>query len=100
MKEGFFRQLGRDFRDRLGSMAVREASGGNRVKIYFDADMVYGSQLAAIGEARERILMEMYMFRSDTVGWMFAKALAERAKDGLEVRLIYDAVGSSDADES
>ncbi len=100
MKEGFFRQLGRDFRDRLGSMAVREASGGNRVKIYFDADMVYGSQLAAIGGARERILMEMYMFRSDTVGWMFAKALAERAKDGLEVRLIYDAVGSSDADES
>jgi cardiolipin synthase len=50
--------------------------------------------LAAIGNARHRILLESYLFATDDVGQRFVAALAERARAGVEVRLIVDAVGS------
>ena len=51
--------------------------------------------LAAIAQARRTVCMETYILRSDRTGTMFANALAERARDGVEVNLLYDAWGSS-----
>ena len=50
--------------------------------------------LAAIRDARHHVHMEMYIFEGDEVGRDFARALGERAKAGVAVRLVYDAVGS------
>jgi cardiolipin synthase len=50
--------------------------------------------LAAIRGARQSVLLEMYLFSADATGLVFGEALAERAEAGVEVRLLYDAVGS------
>jgi cardiolipin synthase len=50
--------------------------------------------------ARRRILCEFYMFLSDDTAWRLAKAMAAKARKGVEVRVIYDAVGSLEASES
>jgi cardiolipin synthase len=50
--------------------------------------------LADIRRARRRVWLETYIFASDEVGLAFAEALKERARAGLDVRLLYDAVGS------
>jgi cardiolipin synthase len=54
--------------------------------------------LSAIADAREEILLEMYWFDSDKTGRTFADALIERARAGVDVSVIYDAVGSLGAD--
>ncbi len=50
--------------------------------------------LDAIGAARRSIHLEMYHFESDRTGWRFAQALANKASDGVRVRVIYDHAGS------
>jgi cardiolipin synthase len=50
--------------------------------------------LRAIEGAKRRIHLETYILRSDRTGRRFLDALTARAADGVEVRLLYDAVGS------
>jgi cardiolipin synthase len=50
--------------------------------------------LEAIRGARQSVLLEMYLFADDATGRTFADALAGCAEAGLDVRLLYDAVGS------
>ena len=54
--------------------------------------------LRAIEEARRQILLEMYWFGSDTLGRRFAEALSKAAQRGVEVLVIYDSIGSWEAD--
>lgn len=54
--------------------------------------------LEAIETAEREILLEMYWFGSDNVGREFADALSSRAKAGLRVLVLYDAVGSIQSD--
>jgi cardiolipin synthase len=54
--------------------------------------------LEAIRAARHEILLEMYWFGSDRTGQRFAKALIERAQQGVRVCVTYDAVGSWESD--
>ncbi len=56
--------------------------------------------LSAIAGAREEILLEMYWFDSDRTGRSFADALIERARAGVEVLVIYDAIGSLGTDDA
>ena len=81
-------------------VAVEEAltdtplSLGNKATTLEDGKATYTAMLAAIKGARHHVHLEMYIFEADEVGRLFARALAERAKAGVQVRLIYDAVGS------
>jgi len=72
---------------------------GNRVELYFDGDEVYSAKIKAIASAESYVHMEMYMFLSDRIGWEIAKAFAAKAGEGIPVRVVYDAIGSSEADE-
>jgi cardiolipin synthase A/B len=54
----------------------------------------------AIATAQSEILLEMYWFGSDKTGQRFAAALEERARAGVQVRVIYDAVGSWESDSA
>lgn len=50
-----------------------------------------------IAEAEVEILLEMYWF-AGRIGERFAEAMAARARDGVRVKVVYDAVGSLNAD--
>lgn len=52
--------------------------------------------LEALAAARRAVTVEMYTFADDVTGRRFADVLADRARAGVPVRLIYDAVGSLD----
>jgi len=67
---------------------------GNRVTLLRDGAEAYPAMLAAIGEASEQVLFEMYWLGSDKAGRAFADALIATARRGVEVALVYDAVGS------
>ncbi|MBC7174031.1 MAG: cardiolipin synthase B, partial [Polyangiaceae bacterium] len=74
--------------------------GGNRVTLLRDAEEGFPAMLAAIAGAKSEILLEMYWFGSDRTGRRFAEALALRAQQGVKVSVIYDAVGSIEADDA
>ena len=67
---------------------------GNRVTLLRDARENYPAWLEAIAGARDWIHFESYNINSDRTGWMFAEALAERARAGVRVRLLCDWMGS------
>jgi cardiolipin synthase A/B len=72
---------------------------GNEVRLLRNGEQAYPQMLSAIAAAREQVLLEMYWFGSDSIGRKFAAALAEAAQRGVEVSIIYDAVGSVGASE-
>jgi cardiolipin synthase A/B len=79
--------------------ALNRAAGGrpipgNRVELLIDGRDAYAAMLDLIAHASRWIHFENYIIRSDTEGWRFAEALAARAREGLPVRVLYDAVGS------
>lgn len=83
----------------LTRVAEEEPSYQNAIEIFHAGDPLYARMLEDIEGARREILIEMYMIESDHTGWRFARALAERARAGVTVRFIYDAVGSFNASE-
>jgi len=71
--------------------------GGHRVELHRDGAEAYPRMLEAIRGARASVFLEMYIFAEDAIGKRFAETLVERAKAGVDVRLMYDAAGSKDS---
>ena len=67
-----------------------------RVELLVDGAAKYQALLTAIAQAREHIHLEYYIFDPDPVGTAIRDALAARAREGIQVRLLLDAVGSND----
>lgn len=74
-------------------------SGGNAVQTLVNGDQIFPSMLAEISAASSTINFETYIYWSGKVGYEFARALAAKARDGVEVRVLIDWVGSLPFDE-
>lgn len=73
---------------------------GNRARLLRDGTATYPEMLAAIAGATKHVNLASYIFASDATGRTFAEALAERARAGVQVNVLYDAIGSSDSAQS
>ena len=69
-------------------------SHGNHVELLADDDSAFRRLEEAVRSARRSVWAEYYIIRNDATGKAFMDLLAARARDGLEVRLLYDAIGS------
>ena len=67
---------------------------GCEVTVLRDGDETYPAMLAALSSARHTICFETYILAGDRTGDRFKEVLVERARAGVAVRVIYDAVGS------
>ncbi len=67
---------------------------GNKIELLQNGDQYFPAMLEAIRTARQTINFESFIFKSDSVGYQFRDALCERARAGLEVRVLLDGVGS------
>jgi cardiolipin synthase len=68
--------------------------GADEVRLLRDGAEALPAMLAAIAAAESEVLLEMYWVGLDAVGVKFREALVDRARAGVTVRVIYDAVGS------
>lgn len=66
---------------------------GNDVRLLLDAKENYPAWLSSIDEATDRIFFESYIIHEDEQGLIFADALIKKAKEGVEVKVIYDWLG-------
>ncbi|MGH7499977.1 MAG: phospholipase D-like domain-containing protein [Gemmatimonadales bacterium] len=65
------------------------------MRVLIDGPEAYPAMLDIIARATRWIHFENYIIRSDAAGSRFAEALMARAREGVRVRVLYDALGSS-----
>ncbi len=68
--------------------------GGNTAVIRNNGDEVVPAMTGAIRDAKRTVDFESYIFKNDRAGEIFAAALMEAARRGVEVRLLVDGTGS------
>jgi len=80
---------------KLGNtVSTTPASTSNRTEVLNNAAATYRAILSAIAEATDHIHVEFYIIQPDRTGISLRDRLVARAKDGIEVRVVCDAVGS------
>lgn len=94
----------------LESMGAREQARGiifsdtdrvfasarrNAVRVLVDAAAAYPAMLAAIAAATDHVHFQFYIYEDDATGRRFRDALVERARAGVEVRVLVDGVGGA-----
>jgi cardiolipin synthase A/B len=72
-----------------------EFIGGNTVEIYDNGDRFYPVMLEAIERAERSITIEAYIYWAGSIGRRFAEALAAQARNGVQVKILLDAIGSA-----
>ncbi|HVJ95443.1 MAG TPA: phospholipase D-like domain-containing protein, partial [Acidimicrobiia bacterium] len=70
------------------------ATEGNRIEVLRNGDEIFPAMLDAICGAQHTIDMLTFVYWEGEVGTKFAKALADRARQGARVRVLLDAWGS------
>lgn len=65
----------------------------NEVSIFTDGYEFVYTLLYYIGQAKDHIHLDTYIIEDDPLGRLVADALMDKAREGVEVRLIYDDVG-------
>lgn len=72
----------------------RPLIAGNKVTLLYDGPQTMAAMMHAVSTAKDHINLETYIFDQDAVGLQFAELLIERKKAGVQVHVIYDAVGT------
>jgi cardiolipin synthase len=78
----------------LGALANGEVHREARVDVLTSGEVYFEAELDAIRKATHSVNLEAYIFHEGKVTRPFVEALAERARAGVEVRLVLDSVGS------
>ena len=68
---------------------------GNRVEILTNGSQFYPAMLDAIRAAQASVNLEAYIVQPGEIADSFVNALVERARAGVEVRVVLDSIGSS-----
>lgn len=69
---------------------------GNQLKILNDGKVTFQTIFETIKKARHHIHLEYYIFSDDKIGNQLKSLLIEKSREGVEVRIIIDDVGSWD----
>ncbi|MBR1889114.1 MAG: cardiolipin synthase [Alloprevotella sp.] len=74
--------------------------GTQSVSVFKEADDFFIGLLRAIRQATDHIHLQTYIIEDDSVGRMLIDALSDKAREGIEVRLLYDDVGNWNVTDS
>lgn len=66
----------------------------NAVRIFNDGRQKFDALIADIEQAKDHIHIQYYIFRLDGLGTRLLETLTAKAKQGVQVRLLYDDMGS------
>jgi cardiolipin synthase len=70
-------------------------SPGNRAEILINGDEIFPAFIDAIASAQESVNLLTYVYWHGEIAREIADAICERARNGIEVNVLFDAVGSA-----
>lgn len=83
-----------DFLSILEALTDSKIHREGRVDVLTNGEHFYAAELEAIRAARHSVNIEAYIFQKGEVTRNFVEALTERARAGVKVRMVLDAIGS------
>ena len=83
----------RQLRRRLEGLLGVPASEGNEITLLRNGDEIFPAMLEAIRGAQRSIDFLTFVYWKGDIAHEFAHALAERARSGVRVRVLIDAIG-------
>ncbi|OMF30843.1 cardiolipin synthase [Paenibacillus sp. FSL H8-0548] len=78
----------------LVGLAPFPITRNNEVLVLTNGHDTYEAMLGQLEQAVHHIHMDYYTIRADEIGRRFAEVLARKAREGVEVRIVYDGIGS------
>ncbi len=78
----------------MESVGGHPLTAGNKVTLLIDGPATYEAMFKTIKGAKDHINFETFIFSDDEVGRKFADLLMRKQAEGVQVNLLYDAVGS------
>ena len=85
-----------DFRSSAGALLGPDFVAGNSITTLVNGTQIFPAMLNAIRAAKHSVNFESYWFTDGQVGREFTEALADRARAGVKVSVIFDALGTMD----
>ena len=73
-------------------------SPGNRLDILRNGEQIFPAMLEAIDNAERSVDLLTYVYWAGEIGEVFAERLAQRAREGVRVRVLLDGVGAKPID--
>ncbi|PKM90742.1 MAG: cardiolipin synthase [Firmicutes bacterium HGW-Firmicutes-12] len=71
----------------------------NDLKVLSDGEQIFSAMVEAMESAKKLIHLETYILRSDNIGTRIIEILLRKAAEGVDVRVIYDGLGSRNLGE-
>lgn len=78
----------------LEALADAKVHPNTRIEVLTNGEVFYEAELECIARARCSVNLEAYIFQRGDLTRRFVKALAERARAGVRVSIVLDAIGS------
>ena len=88
-----------EFLRTLAAVSRGDLSRRNQATVFTNGESFYPAILQAIRQARHSVHLECYIFQRGQVSDRLLDVLIERARAGVEVRLLVDAIGSATVPE-
>lgn len=83
-----------DFVRILGALANATIHSNSRIEVLTNGEVFYEAELEAIRNARYNVNIEAYIFQRGRVTRDFIDVLVQKARSGVQVNLVLDAIGS------
>ncbi|MBA3247550.1 MAG: cardiolipin synthase B [Pyrinomonadaceae bacterium] len=83
-----------DFLRTLEALTDARLTKRSSIEVLTNGEVYYEAELEAIRAAKHSINLEAYIFQKGKVADRFVEALTERARAGVRVNLVLDAIGS------
>lgn len=78
----------------LENMSYSPYRTTNYIDLFTDGEALFDELLNCLQQAKTYINIQFYIFKPDEIGTKILKILEEKARSGVEVRLLYDSMGS------
>ena len=87
------------FKTSMAALFGSNALPGNRIDTLVNGNDIFPAMLQAVRDARNTITFETYIYWRGAIADQFADVLAQKARDGVSVKVLLDWVGSIPMDE-
>lgn len=82
----------------MSSFGEIDLHAGNEARLLIDGPATFAAMFEAIRKARQTILLESYIVEHAAIARQLADLLKQKREEGVQVAMIYDAVGSLGTD--
>jgi cardiolipin synthase len=86
---------GRSLVNLLMNDSLSPLTNGNALKLLINGEEKFPELISVLESAKHHIHLEYYIYENDVIGNRIKDILIQKAREGVEVRLIYDDFGSS-----